>query len=277
MEPIQQVPFDSMRDCVRLSSGLDGIIWIIDDSVALKTPIEYDVSSCQLTDSAMDEYLEESRGSHQSIEWEKKIFIFFNTKTSSYFIRSYFHAKEGIFMEYVRGKNLAQRIKSDTTLDYTQKFGFIYQLIAIVSELTELGLAHGDLRPENFLLNSSDQMKCCDFAATVQLGEPYRRLPWPLYVRPTSSDVTITDEPGQAFSIAHSIYFVVTGHRPYHDKPLHEAVNLFRKGYFPPTDDGDFKAILPIGKMLQKCWHGEYARIVELKDDVEMAGTVLGI
>jgi hypothetical protein len=54
--------------------------------------------------------------------------------------------------------------------------------------------------------------------ATVQLGNPYRRMLWPLYIKPQATDMIIADEPGQAFSIAISIYFIVTGHHPYHDR-----------------------------------------------------------
>lgn len=274
MEPLQRAPFDDMQDCVRLSSGLDGVIWIINDTTVLKTPIRYDIPSCQPPDSAI---VEESRESHESIEWEKKVFTFLNTKNSSYFIRSYFHADEGIFMEYVPGENLSTRVKKDATMDYDQKFCFIYQLIMIIVKLAQFGLAHGDVRPENFLLNSSGLIRCCDFAATVRLGKPYRRMPWPLYVKPTSSDTIIADESGQAFSIAYPIYFVATGHRPYHDKPLPEAVQLFREGKFPPTNDDHFKALLPVGEILRKCWHGEYAKLAALKEDIEMASRLLGI
>jgi serine/threonine protein kinase len=277
MEPAQRLPFDDMKGCVRLSNGLDGTIWIIDNTIALKTPIEYDVSACQLTDSATVEYSQENQESHESIEWEKKIFTLLNTKTSSHFIKSYFHAKEGIFMEYVQGGNLSEHIKTNAAMDFMQKFHLISQLIAVVAELAQLGLAHGDLRPENFLLDTSGHIKCCDFAATVQLGKPYRRIPWPLYIKPVPSDVIVADEPGQAFSIALPIYFVVTGHRPYHDKQLHEAVNLFREENYPATDGDDFKSLLPIGEILRKCWHGEYTKIAALKADVEMAGRALGI
>lgn len=277
MEPIQRPPFDDMQECVRFSNGLDGIIWIIKDTTVLKTPIRYDIPSYQPADSSILEYLEESRESQESIEWEKVIFTFLNTKNSPYFIKSYLHANEGIFMEYVQGTNLAARIKTDTTMDYAQKFCFIYQLIIIIVELAQFGLAHGDVRPENFLLDSSDRMKCCDFASTVRLGEPYRRIPWPLYAKPTLSDTVIADESGQAFSIAHPIYFVITGHRPYHDKPLSEAVTLFREGKFPPTDHDNFKSLLPIGEIVRKCWHGEYAEVAALKDDIEMASRMLGI
>jgi serine/threonine protein kinase len=277
MEPVQRFPFDDMKGCVRLSGGLDGIVWIIDNIIALKTPIEYDISSCQLTDSAIAEYSQENQESHESIEWEKEIFTLLDTKGSSHFIKSYFHAKEGIFMEYVQGRNLSEHIKTNASMDFMQKFHVISQLIAVVAELAQLGLAHGDLRPENFLLDSSGHIKCCDFAATVQLGKPYRRIPWPLYIKPVSSDVIIADEPGQAFSIALSIYFVVTGHRPYHDKQLHEAVNLFREESYPATDGDDFKSLLPVGEILRKCWHGEYTKITALKADIETAGRALGI
>lgn len=67
------------------------------------------------------------------------------------------------------------------------------------------------------------------------------------------SDVIIADEPGQAFSIAHPIYFVVAGHRRYHDKQLHEAVNLFREEKYPTTDGDDFESLLPVGEIVRKC------------------------
>ncbi len=276
MKPVQRLPFSDMKGCVRLSSGLDGTIWVIDNIVALKTPIEYDLSSCQLEDSIAFEYSQDNQESRESIEWEKRIFTFLNTKISSRFIKSYFHVKEGVFMEYIQGGNLSEHIKTKS-IDFIQKFHLIFQLIAVVAELAQLGLAHGDLRPENFLLDSSGHIKCCDFAATVRLGEPYRRLPWPLYVRPVSDDVIIADEPGQAFSIAHPIYFIVTGHRPYHDKPLHEAVNLFREENYPATNGNEFKSLAPVGEVLRKCWHGEYSKLTALKMDIEAAGRTLGI
>jgi len=102
----------------------------------------------------------------------------------------------------------------------------------------------------------------------------YQRIPWPLYTKPVSNDVIIADEPGQAFSIALPIYFVAIGHRPYHDKQLHEAEN---QENYPATDGDDFKSLLPVGQILQKCWHGKYTRIAALKADVETAGRALGI
>jgi serine/threonine protein kinase len=278
MELVQRLPFNDMKGCVRLTNGLDGTIWIIDNTIVLKTPIEYDTSSRQLTDSPIVEYSQENQESHESIEWEKKVFTLLNTKTSSHFIKSYFDAKEGIFMEYVQGGNLSEYIKTNASMDFVQKFHLVSQLIAVVAELAQLGLTHGDLRPENFLLDSSGHVKCCDFAATVRLGNPYRRIPWPLYTKSVSSDVIIiADEPGKAFSVAIPIYFVVTGHRPYHDKQLHEVVNLFREENYPATDGDDSKPLLPVGEILRKCWHGEYTKITALEADVEAAGRALGI
>ncbi len=129
-----------MKGCVRLSNGLDGIIWTVDNTIALKTPIEYDLSSCQLTGSAIVEYSQENQESYESIEWEK-IFTLLSTKTSSHFIKSYFHAKESSFTEYVQAENLSEHIKRSASMDFIQKFHLISQLIAIIAELAQLDLA----------------------------------------------------------------------------------------------------------------------------------------
>jgi serine/threonine protein kinase len=148
-------------------------------------------------------------------------------------------------------------------------------LAQAVAFLESLNLAHGDLRPENILLDR-DRLKVSDFDCTAEIGTDFEAC-MPPYGRILNSD----DEPDQGrcgssgfigprteqFALGSLFYFINYGFEVYGDRCLtanprehgRKVVDLLQNMEFPNLDGDPF-----IDDIINKCWHNKYATIAEL-------------
>ena len=87
-------------------------------------------------------------------------------------VRYYGSRTEGhlqfIFLEFLSGGELFDRIEPEVGMAQGQARRFFRQLIQGVEYLHEKGIAHRDIKPENLLLDANDNLKISDFGlATV--------------------------------------------------------------------------------------------------------------
>jgi serine/threonine protein kinase len=113
-----------------------------------------------------------------------------------YLISCFFYSNDGIFLEYMRDICLSWRIQQNHVRDHetrqvirVEKFEplslrktWMNDISHGVAFLESLNLAHGDLRPENVLLDRN-RLKVSDFDCTAEIGSefeaciaPYGRL-----------------------------------------------------------------------------------------------------
>lgn len=170
-------------------------------------------------------------------------------------------AKTGIITEVTRLEALALRKK------------WMNELAQAVAFLESLNLAHGDLRPENILLNC-DQLKLSDFDCTAEIGTDFEACVAP-YGRLLNND----DEFGRCgtsgflgprteqFALGSLYYLINYGFEVYANQCLTDdprehwakVVDLLQDMVFPKLDSDPL-----IDDIIEKCWKNRFATVAEV-------------
>lgn len=151
------------------------------------------------------------------------------------------------------------------------------ELTDAIAWLESLGYVHGDIRPPNIMLDSTDHLKVIDFDNTVALGSvfdgcqpPYARV---LGDEGAENRGTFGNHGPRTeqFAIGSVIYYMTRGYEPYDDEWFGDdhgpqVVSLLQEKNFPNIDDNDIDTII------HKCWYGEYKWIKSLKSEVMRLG-----
>jgi serine/threonine protein kinase len=197
--------------------------------------------------------------------------------------------EKGIFLEYMRGMCLTIRMeinvtRNRNTLQVTQvrklepfplRVRWMDDLARGASFLESLGLAHGDLRPENCLLDRN-RLKITDFDCAAKIGSDFVVAIAP-YARDFESEGG--DEKGTAgkfgprteqFALGSVYYMINYGFEVYEDHAFDGnysdhfdiVTDLLQKMIFPELN-GD----PAIDTIIDKCWHGRYESIADLAKD----------
>jgi serine/threonine protein kinase len=90
---------------------------------------------------------------------------------SPYFLQLYdtfeYDGQVFLAMEYFEGKSLEQYIPD--LIKYVELVDIFYQCASAVKTLHDIGVLHIDVKPENFMMNSSRQVKIIDFGMSCIL------------------------------------------------------------------------------------------------------------
>jgi serine/threonine protein kinase len=152
-------------------------------------------------------------------------------------------------------------------------------LTQAVAFLESLNLAHGDLRPENILLDG-DRLKLSDFDCTAELGTDFEACTAP-YGRVLNGDEVDQGRRGtsgflgprtEQFALGSTFYFINYGFEVYGNQCLTEnpkehgpkVVDLLQNMKFPSLDGDPL-----IDDIINKCWHNKYATIAELATTIK--------
>ncbi|KAK2804736.1 hypothetical protein FQN50_006474 [Emmonsiellopsis sp. PD_5] len=226
---------------------------------------------------------------------ELKIYEIFSQRPPCPSIIECFHyTDKGIFLEYMRDVSLAYRIQNNQLRDrQTSALIKVEKLEALplrkiwlndlaqaVAFLESLNLAHGDLRPDNILIDG-DRLKLSDFDCTAQIGTEFEAC-LPPYGRVLNSSESNQGPCGGAGSLGPrteqfalgSLYYLINyGFEVYGDRCLTpdnpkehgpKVVKLLQNMEFP-TLHGD----PAIDDIIDKCWHNKYGTVAELAAHTE--------
>jgi hypothetical protein len=147
-------------------------------------------------------------------------------------------------------------------------------LAQAVAFLESLNLAHGDLRPENILLDRN-RLKLSDFDCTAEIGSDFEACMAP-YGRILNGDESDQGRRGtsgflgprtEQFALGSLYYLINYGFEVYGDRCLTddpkehgpELVNLLQNMDFPKLDGDPL-----IDDIIENCWHNKYTTIAEL-------------
>ncbi|CEO59306.1 Putative Protein kinase [Penicillium brasilianum] len=202
-------------------------------------------------------------------------------------VRGFLYTDNGIFLEYMRDGPLCSRIQKNHTFDQQTKLvtkverlepltlrkEWMNDLAQAVAFLESLNLAHGDLRPENILLNG-DQLKLSDFDCTAEIGTDFEACSAP-YGRILNSNEETHRERGsgllgprtEKFALGSIFYFMNYGSEVYGDTRLTEdpdkhgckVIDLLQNMQFPKLNGDPL-----IDDIILKCWHNDYVTIAQL-------------
>lgn len=140
-------------------------------------------------------------------------------------------------MELVEGNNLQTFIK-DKHLSVDNAINLAKFLHKVEAHLLNLGLVHGDIKPENIIVyREKDTMgtrfKMVDFGSVVRVFSENSRAGTPSYLAPERFKGHAINESTEIFSIGVTIYWALTGRYPYGEiEPFQTPT--FKQAY-PPS------------------------------------------
>jgi serine/threonine protein kinase len=124
-----------------------------------------------------------------------------------------------IVMEHVAGESLLDRLRRDGTIPTEEAIGITVSLCDALSHAHGKGIIHRDIKPSNVLLSDEGVPKLVDFGLTridSDDGQLTRGgLGTPAYVAPEQAkDGTLADARSDLWSLAASLYYMITGRIP---------------------------------------------------------------
>ncbi|KAJ5369313.1 uncharacterized protein N7496_009073 [Penicillium cataractarum] len=214
--------------------------------------------------------------------------IFAQNRPCPSIVQCFLFSDNGIFLEYMRDMSLSSRIQKNHVRDQetmvvtkvekleplSLRKEWMNDLAEAVAFLESLNLAHGDLRPENILLDRN-RLKLSDFDCAAEIGTNYEACMAP-YGRILNSNDVDQGECGtfgflsprtEQFALGSLFYLINYGFEVYGDRCLTEdpyehgpkVVDLLQNMEFPKLDGDPL-----IDSVIKKCWHHKYVTVSEL-------------
>jgi serine/threonine protein kinase len=144
-----------------------------------------------------------------------------------------------------------------------------------IAFLESLNLAHGDLRPENIVLDG-DKIKVADFDNSAAFGTPVMicHEPWRRELRADEGDYNAPGCIGgllgprtEQFALGSIYYFINYGMEVYGDKSLTDNSRdryLALRDLLQAMQLPDLNSDLMIDELIHKCWHNQFPTIASL-------------
>lgn len=251
--------------CTLICWGAVGVVFSVSDRIALKVALG---------------------AGNSSMQHEHRIYDMLEKHAPCpHIIRSVLRLPDLNFMENMTGGNLEARLRSRQvrdghdfasvlSLEPTNLVSrWMAELASAAAWLESLGLANGDIRPMNILLDSADHIKLADFDCVAEIGKqeleacgaPYARAQGP-EAGEDEGTFGLMGPRTEQFAIGSVFYYLTRGHEPYEDSSVSgpERVDLLQRKQFPSTDPNDMR-----DAVIRRCWHGDYSSIQQLLIEVE--------
>ena len=251
-----QFPLKSLSADTLIGKGASSVVFAINPRVAFKCPTVV-VNPAGIQKSIVQENIDR-------VESEKHVYSVLMRNHHPNILCAILCSNEGIFLPKFNC-NLHERLENSTASqnDRSTQSTWIRGLANGLSWLESLGYAHGDLRPSNILVDHSDQVKLCDFDATVEIGKPLLVATDPFCRVDENFDPPLAGHTSEQFAFASCVYNIRYGQIPFHDLDSPSRVQKLIKNELPSTADD-----LEYGNLIWACWHGEYASIQKVQQEV---------
>ncbi|MEM9658051.1 MAG: serine/threonine-protein kinase [Planctomycetota bacterium] len=127
-----------------------------------------------------------------------------------------------IAQEYIRGRNLGEVLKRESTLQPRLVLDVMRQVAAALCKAAEFGIVHRDIKPENIMLSQAGEVKVADFglarfesADTKTLTQVGVAMGTPLYMSPEQIEGRPVDCRSDIYSLGITCYHLLAGSPPY--------------------------------------------------------------
>lgn len=239
--------YSSTRDAQGrfLSGGITGIVELLDDGPALKSPFP---------DEDMENHI---------LDIDKEATIYRHIGPHNRLVRLLGHSSDGLVLEYMENGDLRKYTKNHHDLIPTSlKLKWAHQIAEAVDLLHRNGIIHCDIKPRNFLLDAALNIKIFDFSGSSLHGS-----------KPASSEGTRfylprhrREQPTVAtdlFALGSTLYELFQGASPYEEVPSDEVENLFTQKEFPDVSD------ILCGHVIKQCWLSEVESAATVQTAIE--------
>ena len=136
-----------------------------------------------------------------------------------------------LFLEYVSGGELFDRIEPDVGVPHTQARFYYTQLLTGIEYIHSKGITHRDIKPENILFDSQDVLKICDFGLATMYRfqgkerKLTRRCGTICYVAPEVMYLPYNAQPAELWSSGVVLFTLLFGQLPW-DEPTNRDANF---------------------------------------------------
>lgn len=197
---------------------------------------------------------------------EQNIFSMLDPSPSLHIVRTFLCRPEITFMQFISNGTLKDRIDEGDT--NRPAISWMHQLSSAVGYLESFGLAHGDMKPANILVDDQDQLKLVDLdhaepiESDVQVGDdPYVRVH---KVGEPGGCYGVAGPETEHFALGSLFWYITRGAEFYSELQGHEVVNRLADRQFPNTDPND-----PIDNIILMCWLTKFERTVDLLHEIQ--------
>lgn len=193
-------------------------------------------------------------------------------------IHDYGVTEEGFLffvMDYLKGTNLSQLLKTDTRLNLRRSLPIFIQMCKALEHAHGKGIVHRDLKPSNIMLldeNNEDFVKIVDFGIAKMMGEKEdldERITKsgeifgsPMYMSPEHCMGRTLDARSDIYSMACVMYETLTGQAPFMGLTAYEIffkqMNTAPPPFELPTEDCS-GLMAEVEKVVIGCLHRDAA------------------
>lgn len=127
-----------------------------------------------------------------------------------------YEAQPFLAMELVRHNSLDRMIAQGAVLPGTA-LSIGYQIAQGLKAAADQGLVHGDVKPENILINEAHEAKLADFGIAALMGKSSNNEVWgtPYYIAPETLLKKKVDYRADIYSLGGTIYHAIAGVPPF--------------------------------------------------------------
>ncbi|KIV92569.1 hypothetical protein B0A52_05618 [Exophiala mesophila] len=175
---------------------------------------------------------------------------------------------DGILLE--RGQVLRKILQQQGAdlISVERKVQWLTQAAQGLQYIHDNNIIHADVGCHNMILTRQGELKIIDFeGSSIDGGPADSYYEWFSYRRPPSEPSVGTD----IFAFGCAVYETITGRPPYHEL---ESSEDSRKLIHDRYDAGIFPdvASLPLGALMQKCWHNDFTSMNEVVQEIRVFG-----
>ncbi|KAJ5932625.1 kinase domain containing protein [Penicillium verrucosum] len=204
-----------------ISGGLTGIVELLGDGTVLKSPFPDAEMENHILDIAKEASIYHRLGPHERL------------------VRILGHSRDGLILEYMKNGDLKTYLQAQNSIPVSLKLKWAHQIAN--------DILHCDIKPRNFLLDATLNIKIIDFSGSSLDGSKPAsgkgtRFYLPRYWRDLPTVAT------DLFALGSTLYEVFQRTSPYEEIPSDQVEEYFKRNEFPDV------STIPCGQIIKQCW-----------------------